>query len=69
MQRLLDNKCQASIPEVSNLRQENVQLKGLVTDLSLKNVVLKKAWLVRIWTGDALQPIGNDGDCPSGGRV
>lgn len=43
-QRLLgDTKRQASTPEVSNLRQENAQLKELVADLSLKNVVLKKS--------------------------
>lgn len=43
-QRLLgDTKRQASAPEVSNLRQENAQLKELVADLSLKNVVLKKS--------------------------
>jgi transposase len=43
-QRLLgDTKRQASTPEVSSLRQENAQLKELVADLSLKNVVLKKS--------------------------
>ena len=43
-QRLLgDTKRQASTSEVSNLRQENAQLKELVADLSLKNVVLKKS--------------------------
>ena len=38
-----DIKRQASTPEVSNLRDENAQLKELVADLSLKNVVLKKS--------------------------
>ena len=38
-----DIKRQATSPEVSNLRQENSQLKELVADLSLKNVVLKKS--------------------------
>ena len=38
-----DIKRQASTPEVSNLRHENAQLKELVADLSLKNVVLKKS--------------------------
>jgi transposase len=43
-QRLLgDTKRQASAPEVSDLRKENAQLKELVADLSLKNVVLKKS--------------------------
>jgi transposase len=43
-QRLLgDTKRQAPTPEVSTLRQENAQLKELVDDLSLKNVVLKKS--------------------------
>ena len=43
-QRLLgDTKRQASAPEVTKLRQENTQLKELVADLSLKNVVLKKS--------------------------
>jgi transposase len=38
-----DIKRQATRPEVSNLRQENLQLKELVADLSLKNVVLRKS--------------------------
>ena len=43
-QRLLgDTKRQATTPEVTGLRQENAQLKELVADLSLKNVVLKKS--------------------------
>lgn len=43
-QRLLgDTTRQASAPEVSDLRRENAQLKELVADLSLKNVVLKKS--------------------------
>jgi transposase len=43
-QRLVgDTKRQASSPEVSSLRRENQQLKELVADLSLKNVVLKKS--------------------------
>jgi transposase len=42
--RLLgDTTRQASTPEVSDLRRENAQLKELVADLSLKNVVLKKS--------------------------
>ena len=43
-QRLLgDTTRQATAPEVTILRQENAQLKELVADLSLKNVVLKKS--------------------------
>lgn len=43
-QRLLgDTSRQATAPEVAVLRQENAQLKELVADLSLKNVVLKKS--------------------------
>jgi len=43
-QRLVgDLKRQASSSEVSSLRRENQQLKELVADLSLKNVVLKKS--------------------------
>ena len=38
-----DIKRQATSPEVSTLRQENRQLKELVADLSLKNIVLKKS--------------------------
>ncbi len=42
-QRLLGNtKRQADTAEVTHLRQENSQLKHLVADLSLRNVVLKK---------------------------
>ena len=42
-QRLLGNtKRQADTTEVIRLRQENGQLKHLVADLSLENVVLKK---------------------------
>ena len=37
-----DTKRQATSGEVVSLRQENGQLKELVADLSLKNVVLKK---------------------------
>ena len=43
-QRLVgDIKRQASSSEVTSLRRENQQLKELVADLSLKNVVLKKS--------------------------
>ena len=43
-QRLMGNtKRQADSTEVTELRQENDQLKHLVADLSLKNVVLKKS--------------------------
>jgi len=43
-QRLTGNtKRQADSTEVTELRQENDQLKHLVADLSLKNVVLKKS--------------------------
>ena len=38
-----DTKRQATSSEVTGLRQENRQLKELVADLSLKNVVLKKS--------------------------
>jgi transposase len=38
-----DIKRQATSPEVDGLRRENHQLKELVADLSLKNVVLKKS--------------------------
>jgi len=38
-----DSKRQATISEVVSLRKENSQLKELVADLSLKNVVLKKS--------------------------
>lgn len=38
-----DTKRQATSGEVRSLRQENSQLKELVADLSLKNVVLKKS--------------------------
>lgn len=38
-----DTKRQATSPEVNDLRRENGQLKELVADLSLKNVVLKKS--------------------------
>ncbi len=42
-QRLLGNtKRQADTTEVTRLRQENGQLKHLVADLSLENVILKK---------------------------
>lgn len=37
-----DTKRQADSAEVRHLRQENGQLKHLVADLSLENVVLKK---------------------------
>ena len=41
--RLLgDTQREATSPEVSDLRQENDQLKQLVAELSLKNRVLKK---------------------------
>jgi len=40
-----DTKREATSPEVNGLRNENMQLKELVADLSLKNQVLKKAWL------------------------
>mgnify|MGYP003566090171 CR=1 FL=1 len=43
-QRLMGNtKRQADSTEVTELRKENDQLKHLVADLSLKNVVLKKS--------------------------
>ena len=43
-QRLMGNtKRQADSTEVRELRRENDQLKHLVADLSLKNVVLKKS--------------------------
>ena len=43
-QRLMGNtKRQADSTEVTELRQENDQLKHLVADLSLKNVVVKKS--------------------------
>ncbi len=43
-QRLVgDLKRQATSSEVTTLRRENQQLKELVADLSLKNVVLKKS--------------------------
>jgi len=43
-QRLMGNtKRQADSTEVTALRQENDQLKHLVADLSLRNVVLKKS--------------------------
>ena len=38
-----DTKRQATSGEVLSLRKENSQLKELVADLSLKNVVLKKS--------------------------
>jgi transposase len=38
-----NTKRQADSTEVTELRQENDQLKHLVADLSLKNVVLKKS--------------------------
>ena len=38
-----DTKRQATSTEVTHLRKENLQLKELVADLSLKNVVLKKS--------------------------
>ena len=42
-QRLVgDLKRQATSSEVTSLRRENQQLKELVADLSLKNIVLKK---------------------------
>ena len=42
--RLLgDTRREATSPEVTDLRQENDQLKQLVAELSLKNRVLKKS--------------------------
>ena len=38
-----DTKREATSPEVNGLRNENMQLKELVADLSLKNQVLKKS--------------------------
>ena len=38
-----DIKRQATSSEVTDLRRENLQLKELVADLSLKNAVLKKS--------------------------
>lgn len=66
-----DTKRQATSGEVVSLRKENGQLKELVADLSLKNQVLKKAWLARaeIWTSDALYSSRKDGDHSSGGRL
>jgi hypothetical protein len=39
-----------------SLRKENSHLKELVAELSLKNMLIKKAWLARagIWSTDAL---------------
>ena len=37
-----DTKREASSPEVASLRQENVELKQLVAELSLQNRGLKK---------------------------
>jgi hypothetical protein len=37
-----NTKRQADTTEVNHLRQENGQLKHLVADLSLENVILKK---------------------------
>ena len=52
-QRLMGNtKRQADSTEVTDLRRENDQLKHLVADLSLKNVVLKKS----------LAGLGNESD-------
>lgn len=61
-----DTKRQATSGEVVSLRKENSQLKELVADLSLKNVVLKKAWLARVRTSDAVHPVRKDGDHPPG---
>ena len=38
-----DTKREATSPEVASLRQENVELKQLVAELSLKNRTLKKS--------------------------
>ena len=38
-----DTRREASSPEVGGLRRENSQLKELVADLSIKNVILKKS--------------------------
>ena len=38
-----DTKCEATSSEVTELKQENEQLKQLVAELSLKNRVLKKS--------------------------
>jgi transposase len=52
-QRLMGNtKRQADSSEVVELRRENAELKHLVADLSLKNVVLKKS----------LAGLGNESD-------
>ncbi|MCF8066343.1 MAG: transposase [Desulfarculaceae bacterium] len=66
-----DTKRQATSGEVRSLRLENSQLKELVADLSLKNVMLKKAWLVRatIWISDAFYSSREDGNHPAGGGV
>jgi transposase len=56
-ERLVDNtKRQASSQEVTGLRRENKQLKQLVAEPALKNLVLKKVCLVRGVSGktDAL---------------
>ena len=47
-----NTKRQADSTEVTDLRRENDQLKHLVADLSLKNVVLKKS----------LAGLGNESD-------
>jgi transposase len=63
-----DTKRQATSGEVLSLRKENSQLKELVADLSLKNVVLKKslAGTGEVWTNDAVYPVREDGDHPPG---
>jgi len=71
-QRLMgDTKRQADSTEVTELRRENDQLKHLVADLSLKNVVLKKS-LAGLGNGSdegEVLVIGEDGGHPPGRAV
>ena len=59
-----DIKRQATSSEVTDLRRENLQLKELVADLSLKNAVLKKSligtdcWLIGVECDAKVQPFG-----------
>lgn len=61
-----DTERRATGGEVRTLRQENSQLKDLVAALSLKNVMLKKAWPVRAKISTALNckpPISRLANC------
>ena len=62
-----DIKREATSPEVNALRNENNQLKELVADLSLKNQVLKKAWVGwrAIRKTFEIHPGREDGDHPA----